>query len=158
LRARRALLRPHFSSYEAVKRAGAAALGLPPGAPPPAGVLLAAGAAAGATSWAVALPADVVKSVVQAAPLDAPPASLRWAAVAARAAPPSRFPVVPGQKIYASYGGRSGGWEPEPMRLAPFDVSFVSRTRAQVSRLEPNTLTTRSKTLSNRPGLTNYKI
>lgn len=72
----------YFSSYEMGKRAGVNALGLPPDASAPAGVLLAAGALAGAASWAVALPADVVKSIVQAAPLHAPAGSLRWAVVA----------------------------------------------------------------------------
>lgn len=45
---------------------------------------LLAGGVAGALSWAVALPADVVKSNIQAASLDAPAADLRIAAVAAR--------------------------------------------------------------------------
>jgi hypothetical protein len=45
---------------------------------------LPAGALAGAASWAVALPADVIKSNIQGAPLDTPRAQLRLAAVAAR--------------------------------------------------------------------------
>jgi hypothetical protein len=73
----------YFSSYEAAKRAGTAALNLPSDAHPPASVLLSSGAFAGAASWAVALPADVVKSVIQGAPLSTPQASLRWSTVAA---------------------------------------------------------------------------
>ena len=73
----------YFSSYEAAKRAGTAALNLPPDTPLPASVLLSSGAFAGAASWAVALPADVVKSVIQGAPLTAPRDSLTWATVAA---------------------------------------------------------------------------
>jgi solute carrier family 25 carnitine/acylcarnitine transporter 20/29 len=74
----------YFSSYEIAKRAGAAALGVGQGSAPPASVLLSAGAIAGASSWAVALPADIIKSVVQAAPLDASRESLRWLNVATR--------------------------------------------------------------------------
>ncbi len=75
----------YFSSYEMAKRAGASALGVVDhGSAPPASVLLSAGAIAGASSWAVALPADVIKSVVQAAPLNASRESLRWLNVATR--------------------------------------------------------------------------
>lgn len=73
----------YFSSYEAAKRAGTAALNLPPDAHTPASVLLSSGAFAGAASWAVALPADVIKSVIQGAPLSTPRNSLTWLTVAA---------------------------------------------------------------------------
>jgi solute carrier family 25 (mitochondrial carnitine/acylcarnitine transporter), member 20/29 len=52
--------------------------------PVPAWSMLAAGAVAGVLSWLLALPVDVVKSRVQAAPVDAPPSSTRILAVAAR--------------------------------------------------------------------------
>ena len=45
---------------------------------------LPAGGLAGAVSWAVALPADVVKSNIQGAPLDTPKPALRVHAVALR--------------------------------------------------------------------------
>lgn len=48
------------------------------------GSILAAGGLAGAASWAVALPADVVKSNIQGAPLDAPKSTLRVFTVASR--------------------------------------------------------------------------
>ena len=76
----------YFAVYEGAKRAGVRAAGSPAGGDAPAGVLLASGALAGALSWAFALPADVIKSRVQAAPLNAPAASLRIAAVAAAVA------------------------------------------------------------------------
>ena len=65
------------------KRQAAAALGAEPGSSAFTAVQLCSGALAGAASWAVALPADVVKSRIQAAPLGSPPQQLRMAAVAA---------------------------------------------------------------------------
>ena len=80
----------YFASYDAAKAAIAARLTRAWGARAPAPrhvelfAALPAGALAGAASWAVALPADVVKSNIQGAPLDTPRAQLRVAAVAAR--------------------------------------------------------------------------
>lgn len=74
----------YFSSYEAAKRAGSKFLGLVPDTKPPASVLLSSGAFAGAASWAVALPADVVKSIIQGAPLNTPKSNLKWLTVAKR--------------------------------------------------------------------------
>ena len=74
----------YFGSYEYVKRAGSASLGVPTHEQPPGGVLLVAGALAGALSWAVSLPADVVKSTIQAAPLTTPRRELRYHTVVAR--------------------------------------------------------------------------
>lgn len=74
----------YFGVYEAAKRAGSAALDTPARAQPHGGVLLGAGALAGALSWAVSLPADVVKSTIQAAPLSTPRDELRYHAVVAR--------------------------------------------------------------------------
>ncbi len=88
----------YFASYEVSKEALTRALlqrwPAPPHQPPQAQAqtvrrvelmaALPAGALAGAASWAVALPADVVKSNIQGAPLDTPRAQLRLAAVAGR--------------------------------------------------------------------------
>jgi solute carrier family 25 carnitine/acylcarnitine transporter 20/29 len=76
----------YFTAYEASKGAIAAQLSLAwPGAEH-LGLMasLPAGAIAGAASWAVALPADVVKSNIQGAPLTTPMSALRIAAVAGR--------------------------------------------------------------------------
>ena len=75
----------YFASYNHVKEEAERAWGGGgAGGGVAAGPVLLAGGVAGALSWAVALPADVVKSNIQAAPMDAPRASLRFHAMAAR--------------------------------------------------------------------------
>lgn len=70
----------YFSTYEACKRNLGPAGGS--GSDPPPWVLLAGGALAGAASWVLALPADTLKSRIQAAPMGAPAAQLRLAPLA----------------------------------------------------------------------------
>ena len=55
--------------------------------------VMVAGAAAGVISWFFALPADVVKSVIQGAPIDAPPERTRVPAVVARLYAQGGLPV-----------------------------------------------------------------
>ena len=75
----------YFVSFERIKAAlvsdaGAAAAGGPVEALP----VMIAGGAAGVISWFFALPADVIKSVIQGSPIDTPAADLRLLAVARR--------------------------------------------------------------------------
>jgi hypothetical protein len=70
----------YFSSFEAARAALAPPRARGAGGEPPVAVTLAAGGLAGVLSWALALPLDVIKSRVQAAPLTAP--TPRLAAVA----------------------------------------------------------------------------
>lgn len=77
----------YFLSFERGKYAIAGAVGGAPrragdGRPLPAFALLSAGALSGVLSWALALPADVVKSHIQGAPAGTPAAELRVARVA----------------------------------------------------------------------------
>lgn len=59
----------YFSSYELSKTALARAYGAPEGSPTPELVMLTAGGFAGVLSWFIALPTDVVKSVIQGSPV-----------------------------------------------------------------------------------------
>ena len=61
----------YFSTFEAARGAYSGRM------EPPVWVTLAAGGLAGVLSWIIALPADVVKSRVQAAPLDSPSPRMR---------------------------------------------------------------------------------
>jgi hypothetical protein len=70
----------YFVAYEASRRAGTPA----DGSHTPTWVMLAGGALAGASSWLLATPADVIKSIIQGSPVTTPRAELRIAAVARR--------------------------------------------------------------------------
>jgi solute carrier family 25 carnitine/acylcarnitine transporter 20/29 len=77
----------YFASYEATRRAlmPMAAPVEPGGASAPASpswVMLVGGAVAGASSWLLATPADVIKSVIQGSPINTPRAQLRIGLVA----------------------------------------------------------------------------
>ena len=61
----------YFGSYELCKSEISRALELPEGSPAPEWVMLTAGGIAGVISWQIALPADVVKSVIQGSPITA---------------------------------------------------------------------------------------
>ena len=62
----------YFGSYELCKTELSRAWGRPAGEPVSEAIMLTAGGAAGLLSWALALPADVIKSVVQGSPVTAP--------------------------------------------------------------------------------------
>jgi solute carrier family 25 carnitine/acylcarnitine transporter 20/29 len=88
---------------------------------------LLAGGVAGALSWAIALPADVVKSNIQAARMDAPAVDRRWLAVARR--------------IHAEGGARAffRGFLPCIVRSIPVNaITFLvmEETKTQLTRLQ----------------------
>jgi solute carrier family 25 carnitine/acylcarnitine transporter 20/29 len=86
---------------------------------------LLAGGVAGALSWAVALPADVVKSNIQAARMDKPAVDVRWLATAKR--------------VHAEGGARAffRGFVPCIVRSVPVNaITFVvmEETKTQLTR------------------------
>lgn len=84
-----------------------------------------AGGAAGALTWIIATPADVVKTLIQGAPLDTPRAQLRMAAVAGR--------------LY-QVGGLAAffrGVGPSVLRSVPVNAVTFAGYEAALTRLKP---------------------